>query len=220
MSKEYWDKVWSLQRSYLNKNKETVPDLPWDIGTHDKNLELVLDMLKPQTVLELGCGTGNDARYMEENNISVTALDISKYAIEKAQSYSETTTIDYQCVDFMQYSTTKKFHIVYDRGYIHNQPKYLLASIFHKIYHSLEDNGYCVIIAGNYNDDSGPGTGTKPTPLSLKIVEHFSIPYFKIKSVNEIVFQLNSNFIDGVGWIFVLEKRNTIDKNILNSISK
>jgi SAM-dependent methyltransferase len=65
-----------------------------------------------KTALVIGCGLGDDAKYLEELGFKVTAFDISPTAIRWAkQRYCE-TKIDFQVADLFE--TTKEWNEVFD----------------------------------------------------------------------------------------------------------
>jgi SAM-dependent methyltransferase len=75
---EYWD-------SYFRGLRETGDDLDWG----GRWTALFLGPLREAgaaTVLELGCGTGNDAARLARKGYTVTAIDLSGEAIAAARS--------------------------------------------------------------------------------------------------------------------------------------
>ena len=72
-------------------------------------------------VLELGCGSGNDAIWFAKKGFNVTAVDISEKEINLAKEKSKgISNINYIIDDVHSFSTEEKFDIIYDRGCIHN----------------------------------------------------------------------------------------------------
>ena len=81
--------------------------LPWDTGYHDKNIEEILEQYPVKgSVLELGCGYGNDARWFADNGFDVTAIDISAKAIDIA--ISKGGNIEYLAEDARTFSSDKR----------------------------------------------------------------------------------------------------------------
>jgi SAM-dependent methyltransferase len=75
---EYWD-------PYFRRLREAGDDLDWG----GRWVTPFLDTLREngtRTVLELGCGTGNDAARLAGEGYTVTAVDVSREAIETARS--------------------------------------------------------------------------------------------------------------------------------------
>jgi SAM-dependent methyltransferase len=75
---DYWD-------SFLRGLRESGGDLDWE----GRWIEPFLAPLRDagvQTLLELGCGTGNDAARLADDGYALTALDVSREATEQARS--------------------------------------------------------------------------------------------------------------------------------------
>jgi SAM-dependent methyltransferase len=64
---------------------------PWDSSKPHAELIRVLEeyRLRPQTVLEIGCGSGADAILLAQRRFEVTAVDCSPIAIERARLRAE-----------------------------------------------------------------------------------------------------------------------------------
>lgn len=97
---------------------------PWDTGVPHAELARVLDeyRLKPQTVLEIGCGTGADAVLLARRRFEVTAIDCSPIAIERARLRAEKhdALIRFVLDDIFDFARTSgQFDLVYDCGVYH-----------------------------------------------------------------------------------------------------
>lgn len=75
---EYWN-------SFYRRLRESGGDLDWE-GRWIRPFLIPLREARVQTILELGCGTGNDAARLADRGYAVTALDVSGEAIEHARS--------------------------------------------------------------------------------------------------------------------------------------
>lgn len=203
--KIFWENIWSFKHDYKSKNNSK--ELPWETNSHDNNLEELFNFLKIKNgnVLELGCGSGNDSLWFLKNNFNVTAIDISRKAIflakEKNKNYSNIEFIEGDILDSIP---NKKYDIIYDRGCLHGN-KDIFNKIFKIFYDKLINNGKVIILSGNYNN--GDTTFTKPNDLFISEIEQNCFLYFKIKLVKEIIFELNKNYENTLGWLFVLEKK-------------
>lgn len=203
--KIFWENIWSFKHDYKSKNNSK--ELPWETNSHDNNLEELFNFLKIKNgnVLELGCGSGNDSLWFLKNNFNVTAIDISRKAIflakEKNKNYSNIEFIEGDILDSIP---NKKYDIIYDRGCLHGN-KDIFNNIFKIFYDKLINNGKVIILSGNYNN--GDTTFTKPNDLFISEIEQNCFLYFKIKLVKEIIFELNKNYENTLGWLFVLEKK-------------
>ena len=183
--------------------------LPWDTGIHDKNIKEILEQYPVSgSVLELGCGYGNDARWFADNGFDVTAIDISAKAIDMA--ISKGGDIEYLVEDARTFSSDKKFDLVYDRGYTHNEAigsngQNIVRNLFLRIHSLLKSSGKFIILSGNPNAKGS--VYPTPCPLYISQVEKSCLDLFNIKLVKEIIFEQNAAFEHSLGWIFVLEKK-------------
>jgi SAM-dependent methyltransferase len=75
---EFWDQ-------FFRQRRESGHDLDWE-GLWTGPFLVPLREAGVRTILELGCGTGNDAARMAGEGYSVTAIDLSGEAIEQAQA--------------------------------------------------------------------------------------------------------------------------------------
>jgi SAM-dependent methyltransferase len=75
---EFWDQYYRLQR-------ESGSDLDWE-GLWTRPFLTPLREAGVRTVLELGCGTGNDAARLAGAGYAVTAVDLSSEAIAYARA--------------------------------------------------------------------------------------------------------------------------------------
>src|SRR5512139_3291593 len=60
---------------------------PWDIGEPDFNLiqTVTTTRIEPCSALDIGCGTGDNAIWLSQQNFHVLGIDTSEIAIEKAK---------------------------------------------------------------------------------------------------------------------------------------
>lgn len=74
---EFWDR-------FFRQRRESGNDLDWE-GRWTRPFLMPLREAGARSVLELGCGTGNDAARLADAGFSVTAVDFSGEAIERAR---------------------------------------------------------------------------------------------------------------------------------------
>jgi SAM-dependent methyltransferase len=75
---EFWDQ-------FFRQRRESGNDLDWG-GLWTESFLLPLREAGVRTILELGCGTGNDAARLAGEGYSVTAIDLSGEAIGQARA--------------------------------------------------------------------------------------------------------------------------------------
>jgi SAM-dependent methyltransferase len=76
----FWDQ-------YFRRLRESGDDLDWG-GQWTEPFAVPLREAGVRTILELGCGTGNDAARLAADGYSVTGVDLSPEAIEQARAKS------------------------------------------------------------------------------------------------------------------------------------
>jgi SAM-dependent methyltransferase len=75
---EFWDQ-------FYRRRLESGNDLDWE-GLWTEPFLVPLRQAGARTILELGCGTGNDAARLADAGYSVTAVDLSGEAIDQARA--------------------------------------------------------------------------------------------------------------------------------------
>ena len=137
---------------------------PWDTGRPHAELTRVLDeyRLRPQTVLEIGCGTGADAIVLARRRYEVTAIDCSPIAIERARLRAEQSDAVLRFVlddvfDFA-HSSTQLFDFVYDAGLYHAVRRTNLERYLDMLWRVTRPGSYYLCLAGAPSKaaDDGP----------------------------------------------------------------
>lgn len=90
---EFWDQYFLMLRESGN-------DLDWK-GRWVEPFLAPLQQTSVATVLELGCGTGNDAARLADRGYAVTAVDLSGEAIRRARSRFG-ARVDFRVADITQ----------------------------------------------------------------------------------------------------------------------
>lgn len=97
---------------------------PWDIGGPQPALAELLDNgVKGPKVLDIGCGTGDLAIALARRGYEVTAIDISRVAIDiaRAKAVGEGLTVHFEVQDATDLSLpSAPFDSVFDSGLLHS----------------------------------------------------------------------------------------------------
>ncbi|NQV13437.1 MAG: class I SAM-dependent methyltransferase [Parcubacteria group bacterium] len=146
MSEKYWQNKW------VNRTRESVNNF-----TH-RSYALIKDK-NFKTLLEVGCGSGQDSRYFYRQGFKITALDFSRSGI--AQSKARQSDIDYQQQDIRQAKfKSNSFDVIYAHLSLHYFDDRTTTQIFNKLHRWLKPGGY-IFIKCKSTDDSLYGQGKK-----------------------------------------------------------
>ena len=113
-----------------------------------KQLSKQLDLV--QNILEINCGTGEDALWFAKQNFKVTASDISPKMIAIAQSKGTFSNLKFQTADINSIATTfekEKFDLVFSNfGGLNCLSKSELSTFFQNATSILSEKGKLVLV--------------------------------------------------------------------------
>lgn len=184
-------------------------DTPWDHGTPDGNLiDMVIQRPIPTCkVLDVGCGTGDNAIWLAQQQFEVTACDISQTAIEKAKERASKADVhcSFIVVDFLNNSIpASNFGFVFDRGCLHsfhtNRKRKRFAKNVARI---LREDGLWLTLAGNADEQIRE---FGPPKLTAKKLLAAVEPYFEIISLASGHFGSDQSD-PAKAWICLMRKR-------------
>ncbi len=117
--------------------------------------------LNPQTVLEVGCGTGADAILLARRRFEVTAVDCSPIAIERARLRAEQNDalLRFVLEDVFAFARTAgQFDLVYDAGLYHAIRRTNLERYLDMLWRVTRPGSHYLCLAGapSQTADEGP----------------------------------------------------------------
>jgi SAM-dependent methyltransferase len=136
---------------------------PWDIGGPQPAIvRVAADGGFAGTVLDAGCGTGENALHLASLGLSVLGVDVAETALEiaRAKAHDRGLAVEFAVADGLQLERLgSRFETVLDCGLFHTfdrdeRPQYVasLASV-------TEHGGTVYVLCFS---DEGPGTGPHP----------------------------------------------------------
>lgn len=81
----------------------------------------ILPPIRPYRVLDIGCGEGKDAVFFAKCGYAVTAFDISKQGIEKAEKLAQYNKVEVRFFrgDIFDYRPETEYDIIFSSGVLH-----------------------------------------------------------------------------------------------------
>ena len=139
--------------------------------------------------LVVGCGLGDDARYLHDLGFKVSAFDISPTAIEWAKRLHAETDIKFEAMDLFEpfRGWLGAFEFVLEVYTIQPLPMELRERVIDSIAGFVADDGELVVVTRAREDDAEPVQ--LPWPLSRKDLSRFEANGFQ---------QLDFRVMDGV----------------------
>ena len=123
--------------------------------------------------LVVGCGLGDDARYLYDLGFDVTGFDISPTAIEWARRLAEGREIEYEVMDLFQpfRGWLGAFDFVLEVYTIQPLPLDMRPSVIDAVSAFVKDGGEIVVVTRGREDDEEPDE--IPWPLSRRDLSRF-----------------------------------------------
>ena len=182
---------------------------PWDVGKPDFNLiEIVTQRpVAPCKVLDIGCGTGDNAAWLAQKGFQVVATDSSDMALAKAKEKAAAAgfACDFFNVDFLNNRIEgAPFEFAFDRGCFHSFGDGADRSRFaQNVAAHLVENGLWLTLAGNADEQrKTPGPPQRTAAEIVLAVE----PCFRILSLETTRFGSNHP-TPPRAWRCLMEKR-------------
>jgi SAM-dependent methyltransferase len=108
--------------------------------------------------LVVGCGLGDDARFLHDSGFAVTAFDISPTAIEWAKKLHAETSIDFQAADLFNPPPEwhRAFEFVLEVYTIQPLPLEIRETVIDSIAQFVTENGKLAVVTRGREDDEQP----------------------------------------------------------------
>lgn len=175
--------------------------------------EEVLQLISPSSsILELGCGAGNDSIAFVRNGHSVLATDFSDVAVQKCtQRFTNTPNLSFETLDISHpiNHSDNSFDLVYARLSLHYFTDQKTHAAFNEIHRVVNPGGYLCFMCKSTEDSLyGLGEEIEKDMFEYKgHVRHFFSKEYAIKLIgnrftpliiktgNEVFYDKNSSYI-------------------------
>jgi len=115
-----------------------------------RHFQKILDSQRPKTILEINCGTGEDAIWLARQNFKVTATDLSEKMIAVAKSKENQHTVVFKKADINELPNdfpNEKFDLIFSNfGGLNCLSEIRLELFFKNAAELLSENGHLVLV--------------------------------------------------------------------------
>ena len=182
---------------------------PWDSGRPASELVRLVDqgVLRPCSVLELGCGTGADAIYLAQHKFDVTAVESSPIALERARNRAQQqdTLVRFVLDDVFDFAQEAgQFDLVYDGGFYHFIRRGQLDRLLDLLWRVTRPDSYYLAIAGGVRKKNGDG----PPQVSEKEIRAELGRLFECVELRRCRIEGSQNDVDYPGWSCLMQRPN------------
>lgn len=181
--------------------------MPWDHGMPDPNLKEIVDrfQIAPCPVLDVGCGTGDNALWFAAHGFEVTGCDLSETAIRMAREKPGTECLNLSVQDILRNPYPEgSFGFIFDRGCFHSVSGDESRSRFVELAAAmLREGGLWLSLIGNADE---PMREIGPPQLTAAEVVTSVEPFFEILLLESGFFGSDQDEPPRA-WICLMRKR-------------
>lgn len=163
---------------------------PWDIGRPQRSIiELEESGFIKEDILDIGCGTGENALFLSQKGYNVFGFDSAENAIKKAKekAKSRNLPVKFYIDDALNPTTDHKFSTIIDCGLFHTFNNTNLKIYIDNVFNLLEKDGYYHFLAFS---DKEPGNWG-PRRINKNIITKVFDNHWKIIEIKDIDFETN-----------------------------
>jgi cyclopropane fatty-acyl-phospholipid synthase-like methyltransferase len=167
---------------------------PWEIGCPQPVLTGLIEGGEIGTgqVLDVGCGTGENAIHLAKNGFSVVGIDIAASAIRSAKAKANAVdwyaNVDFKIGDALKlesYFDVGEFDAVIDFGFFHTLKESQRLNFIRQVYRLLRGGGKYFMMC--FSDKES--FGFLPRRISKDVINQNMQPYFEIQYIKDTIFE-------------------------------
>ena len=192
-----------METNDFNETYKGTP--PWDIGHAQKEFALLEQRGEVKgSILDVGCGTGENSLFFAGRGHEVLGLDFSERAIQKAQKKAKERHLEhatFQIGDALDLSSTfgrKSFDNAIDCGLFHVFTDHQRIQFVEGLHFVLKPSGKYFMLCFS---DLEPPTWGGPRRVSRKEIETSFSRGWEINYIHEARFETNFHSDAGRAWL-------------------
>lgn len=133
------------------------------------------------SLLEVGCGFGDDATHIVGFGLQYDGIDFSRTAISQASARLKDHGANFTAVNFFSWTPPRHYAVVYDKGVFHNLAGPSRRGAFvRRVAKSLDDGGIWITVCGAAQY---PGAQAAHPTIFLTHLVEAAEPYFEILKI-------------------------------------
>jgi cyclopropane fatty-acyl-phospholipid synthase-like methyltransferase len=199
--------VWfgSIRRMFDEFYRHTKP--PWDIGRPRKQfVELARQGVISGSVLDIGCGTGENALFYAELGLEVWGIDFSPVAIRKAEEKAAKRGLRAKFLiqnALLLEDLNRKFDTATDSGFFHTLDNRERPAFARSLAAVLRPGGVYYMLC--FSELEPPGYG--PRRVSQQEIRECFRDGWTVNSIQPAVFESNIRETGARGWLSSISKK-------------
>lgn len=178
-----------MQNNWERIYRETRPgELPWEDANPSTELVALIESGKVEmgAVLDICCGSGNNAVYLARQGYTCHGIDISPTAIARAQRNAARERVSCELIAGNAIELPypdNTFTLVFDRGCFHSIPPRDREAFIQGVFRVLKPAGKYLLICFSSKDHRSWGP---PYSFSPSDIERYFSALFKIHHIKEL----------------------------------
>ena len=190
-------------------NEEYVGTPPWDIGRPQPAFVQLVEegVLRGNPILDVGCGTGENALYFASKGLKAVGIDFASRAIEKARRKAaerglDATFLVHDALDLA--ALRRRFATVTDSGLFHTFSDEDRPHFAEQVWRALKPKGTYFMMCMSEKEPEEWGGPRRVTRDEVRVA--FTPPRFHVRSIEEARFETNFHEDGALAYLAMVDR--------------
>ena len=157
---------WWFRRGRYDRGAELNAAWFADVAAVENALFAFIERTRPQSVLELACGTGLFTRHLARRVAHVTGIDASPEAIEHNRARVSAANVDYIIADLFEWMPAVRYDLVFMSFWLSHVPMTRFERFWTKVRQAIAPPGHAYVIDNAFEPTSTARDHPRPDPQS------------------------------------------------------